>query len=132
MCISIIISHWTIGRDAIIGFLASDGSRTVTGDQAWGWGGYPAVSDEEYKLSVTPYILGWFVATEVDLCGYVPPCVPSWKCEVPSNGYESDGCGNRQLNSLCDQGTILPGSSNTIIIIIAAAILYYFFIMRGK
>lgn len=29
-------------------------------------------------------------------------CVPLWQCETPLNGYESDGCGNRQLNSACD------------------------------
>lgn len=29
-------------------------------------------------------------------------CVPLWKCETPLNGYESDGCGNRQLNPVCN------------------------------
>lgn len=30
------------------------------------------------------------------------PCVPNWKCELPLNGYESDGCGNRRLNPECN------------------------------
>jgi len=30
------------------------------------------------------------------------PCVPNWQCEIPLNGYESDGCGNRRLNSSCN------------------------------
>lgn len=29
-------------------------------------------------------------------------CNPSWQCELPLNGYESDGCGNRRRNSNCD------------------------------
>lgn len=35
---------------------------------------------------------------------YLPiPCVPNWVCEIPLNGYESDGCGNRRLNSTCNK-----------------------------
>ena len=34
-------------------------------------------------------------------------CVPLWKCETPLNGYESDGCGNRQLNPVCNPVCIL-------------------------
>lgn len=30
-----------------------------------------------------------------------PPCIPAWQCEQPLNGYEADGCGNRQLNPAC-------------------------------
>lgn len=30
------------------------------------------------------------------------PCVPKWKCEVPANGYENDGCGLRRANVRCD------------------------------
>lgn len=30
------------------------------------------------------------------------PCVPSWVCETPLNGYEKDGCGNRRLNASCN------------------------------
>lgn len=29
-------------------------------------------------------------------------CVPNWQCELPINGYESDGCGNRRLNPICN------------------------------
>jgi len=29
---------------------------------------------------------------------YVITCIPNWQCENPLTGYESDGCGNRQLN----------------------------------
>lgn len=135
MCISITISHWTRRGSAIIGFSATDGSRTVTGDQAWGWGGYGTPTDEEYKKDVTPYILGWFGKPESELCGYIPSCVPSWTCEVLSNGYESDGCGNRRLNSLCNPGTVIPELSNIIIInaviIIIIIILYVSFLKKG-
>ncbi len=31
-----------------------------------------------------------------------PTCTPTWVCEIPLNGYENDGCGNRRLNSACD------------------------------
>ena len=31
-----------------------------------------------------------------------PTCVPAWKCELPLNGYENDGCGNRRLNPACN------------------------------
>lgn len=33
------------------------------------------------------------------------PCTPNWQCEQPLNGYESDGCGNRRLNSACNPCT---------------------------
>lgn len=29
-------------------------------------------------------------------------CVPVWKCEIPLNGYETDGCGNRRANPACN------------------------------
>ena len=29
-------------------------------------------------------------------------CVPNWQCELPLNGYESDGCGNRKPNPICN------------------------------
>lgn len=29
-------------------------------------------------------------------------CIPNWQCELPLNGYENDGCGNRRLNSSCN------------------------------
>jgi len=31
-----------------------------------------------------------------------PSCVPAWACELPLNGYEKDGCGNRRANSVCN------------------------------
>lgn len=31
-----------------------------------------------------------------------PICTTNWQCESPLNGYESDGCGNRRVNSQCD------------------------------
>ena len=34
--------------------------------------------------------------------GSIPVCIPSWQCDVPFNGYEDDGCGNRQLNAACN------------------------------
>ena len=32
---------------------------------------------------------------------FLPSCIPSWQCELPLNGYEVDGCGNRQLSLSC-------------------------------
>lgn len=29
-------------------------------------------------------------------------CVSNWQCELPLNGYESDGCDNRRLNPICN------------------------------
>lgn len=61
-----------------------------------------------YKLTIANYYdaEGIFdIATNrtttifVDL---IPICVPNWLCEQPLNGYESDSCGNRRLNSLCN------------------------------
>ena len=31
----------------------------------------------------------------------VAPCIPDWQCELPLNGYEEDGCGNRRENIDC-------------------------------
>ena len=45
---------------------------------------------------------------ESDGCGHrrlnaaCNPCVPSWVCELPLNGYEDDGCGNRRPNAACN------------------------------
>ena len=30
------------------------------------------------------------------------PCTPNWKCNIPLDGYESDGCGNEKYNALCE------------------------------
>lgn len=38
--------------------------------------------------------------------GLTGNCQPVWTCEQPLNGYESDGCGNRRLNSQCNPITI--------------------------
>lgn len=79
MCISISIRHFTSNGYPIIGFTATDGSRTLTGDRAFGWGGNGTPTDEEYKLIVTPYILSWFNKPETELCDYVAPCIPNWQ-----------------------------------------------------
>ena len=45
-----------------------------------------------------------FRATYKGLTEYysiIAPCIPEWNCELPLNGYESDGCGNRRLNDAC-------------------------------
>lgn len=34
-------------------------------------------------------------------------CTPNWQCNTPLDGYESDGCGNEQLNINCG---IIKGS----------------------
>lgn len=45
--------------------------------------------------------------TEIQFC--TTPCIPDWKCESPLNGFEFDGCGNRQLNSNCNP---VPGDTD--------------------
>ncbi len=47
-----------------------------------------------------------------------PPCIPVWQCEQPLNGYETNGCGNRQLNPVCDPVIVPPpkDNSNTLIL----------------
>jgi hypothetical protein len=39
---------------------------------------------------------------ECKAAGCFAPCTQNWKCEVPANGYEADGCGNRRLNPACN------------------------------
>lgn len=74
MCISISIGHSGSGNNAIIYFNATDETGlNLYGDRAFGWGGYGTPTDEEYKASVTDYILGWFGKPETELCDYVPP-----------------------------------------------------------
>ncbi len=130
MCISITIGHKTVSGEPIIYYNATDGVRNLYGDALLLRGGGNQWTDAEYKAYVTPYILEWFMATEVDLCDYVPPCTPNWNCEVPQNGYEFDGCGNRRLNPACNPGAIPPATSNAIIFVIVIIIAY--FLMRGK
>ncbi len=37
-------------------------------------------------------------------------CVPIWQCEIPLNGYEKDGCGNRRPNVACNSDSIPPSA----------------------
>jgi len=39
-------------------------------------------------------------------------CVPVWTCEIPLNGYQYDGCGNRELKSECDP--VIPSDSERV------------------
>jgi len=32
----------------------------------------------------------------------IPECIPHWTCEQPLNGYETDSCGNRRINTNCE------------------------------
>lgn len=60
-----------------------------------------------YETALVPFVIAAGQTTFVNqaLVLVTPPCVPKWQCEVPLNGYESDGCGNRQLNSRCNPVT---------------------------
>ena len=57
-----------------------------------------------YQVDINDGI-GWeFKATYKGITKYysiVAPCVPDWQCEIPLNGYEEDGCGNRKENIDC-------------------------------
>jgi len=35
-------------------------------------------------------------------CTTITLCTPNWQCEIPLNGYESDGCGNERQNTVCN------------------------------
>lgn len=105
-CISISIGHKTSGGSQIIYYNATDGIRNLYGDQAFGWGGMGTPTDEEYKLSVTPYILSWFNKPETELCSYVPPVPPP----VPP---------------------IIPGTDNNVMVMIIGFIIVYYF-LQGK
>lgn len=51
--ISITHRNWSDPRNAVIGFKSSvRGSRYAEGDQAWGWGGNPKISDADYMKTV--------------------------------------------------------------------------------
>jgi hypothetical protein len=72
-CISITIGHSGSGDNAVIYFNATDGIRDLYGDRAYGWGGQGTPTDDEYKASVTAYVLEWFGKPVSELCGYVSP-----------------------------------------------------------
>lgn len=54
----------------------------------------------------------------------VPPCIPNWQCELPMNGYENDGCGNRRVNTICNPSYSGIGIETVIVLgLIGAGIL---------
>jgi len=66
------------------------------------------------------------ITIPIIVTGIIPPiCVPSWRCEWPLNGYESDGCGNRRLNSACSpvEPPIVPPSNSTGLLLIGIGLL---------
>jgi hypothetical protein len=90
----------------------------------WGYPGYP-----NGLLAIFAYT----DYTEGDCAGIPPPpvCVPVWNCELPLNGWEADGCGNRRGNGACNPpiapkwnvsiyardsvaGTVIPGATVTV------------------
>jgi len=74
MCISISIWHSGSGGSAIIGWTATNGITTYSGDHAWGSGGHPLWTNAEYLAIVTPIILGtsYFNKPASELCGAPP------------------------------------------------------------
>ncbi len=71
---------------------------------------------QSFYISESPCVPNWVCeyplnGYESDGCGNrrlnsaCNPCVPNWMCEYPLNGYETDGCGNRRLNSACNPCT---------------------------
>ncbi len=70
-------------------------SVNAVGGVTWPEGGYGIVEDRLRVLYPN------------SVCSV---CTPTWKCEVPANGYESDGCGNRRLNPICNL-IIHPGET---------------------
>jgi len=64
----------------------------------------------------------------------LPPCTLNWVCELPLNGYESDGCGNRRLNIECNPITELPpteaGMGGILILGLGIGIIY--FMLKSK
>jgi len=120
-CVTITITHrnWGDPRNAAIGFYSStlDG-RYAQGDQAWGWGGYPQISDANYLETVAipktlAYLGGNFQniyrrsMVRSDICGQPKDCISRWTCEAGNTGYEVDGCGNRRANQLCSKTPVI-------------------------
>jgi hypothetical protein len=54
MCISITVGHSGSGSSAIISYSATDGTRTLYGDQAFGWGGKGTPTDAELCVDTIP------------------------------------------------------------------------------
>ena len=57
-----------------------------------------------YRIEISGAIDFEFRATYKGITKYysiVALCVPNWQCEIPLNGYEEDGCGNRRENIDC-------------------------------
>lgn len=108
----------SIGQTPYIKCGLSLGHHTYTlvlADHTTVTGGVDVTAGEGTTISVplTPCTPSWQCETppngyESDGCGNrrlneaCNPCVPNWQCETPPNGYESDGCGNRRLNSTCN------------------------------
>jgi len=50
------------------------------------------------------------------LNGVYGACVPNWQCEIPLNGYEKDGCGNRRQNASCNPDSIPPSAPQGLVV----------------
>ncbi len=104
-CISVSIARSGSGGSEIIYFNATDGTRNLYGDRAWGWGGNPQYTDAEYLAVVKPYILDWFGNGAI-LCSDVPPPPPP----PPPPG----------------------GQDTTLIILLLVGIAIAYFMLKGK
>ena len=116
ICVSITIEHnkWNDPKNAYISFFSTPvDSMYAEGSQAWGWGGEPKLTDEEYLEQIAiprtiAYLGGKFKSLygrdmkKSDICGQSQDCVPRWNCEPGNTGYSSDGCGNRRQDSNCN------------------------------
>ena len=111
----IIINNGTITAN---GGKGGDGFSAVTGSGAGGGGGggfivieYETITNNG-TITTTGGIAGLYCGGPI--CTYATngiegrviyckiPCIPDWQCELPLNGYASDGCGNRQPTPICN------------------------------
>jgi len=59
-----------------------------------------SLTDTQKSLVLIASIASILVLTKISRAS-PESCIPNWKCEQPLNGYENDGCGNRQISSSC-------------------------------
>ena len=110
------MTEYTIGEILVIESIADAGEGETITSYQWIFGEIPqAETGGVLTIDTSNFATGTYVLTlkVQNSCGewslihsetisLVEECIPDWQCEQPLNGYESDGCGNRRLNTNCE------------------------------
>ncbi len=121
--VAIVVKDSITGMGILGASVSIDGIGTVFSDQN-GVAYFPVVYLQSYAISITKSGYNNYNSTisvtqtgsqifDAYLTAPPPPCIPNWQCEPGQTGYETDGCGNRRLNSACNpppQPTPPPGA----------------------